>query len=253
MKSNASRFFIRDLCPVRGVAGRLKMRMVSAILLVTLSMCLTAAGQESTQAPVVRFAADIEKFLKADSLNPPPQHGILFIGSSIFRQWTQVKEHMAPLPAFNRAFGGSRTHEVLYYMDKIVLPYEPRIIVYYCGSNDIGGGVKPQVVLQNFTAFCEKAKAHLPGTKIFFVSINKSPSRMARWGAMDSANAMIGAYCRSTPNLGFIDVNPVLFDAEGKPRMELYRDDKLHFKEHAYLEFTAVIRPVIEKAWNEMR
>ena len=55
------------------------------------------------------------------------------------------------------------------------------------------------------------------------------------------------------PNLGFIDVNPVLFDAEGKPRMELYFDDKLHFKEHTYLEFTAVIRPVIEKAWNEMR
>jgi hypothetical protein len=213
-----------------------------------------ARAQESSVAQQkVRFADEIDAFLKTDSVNPPPKNAILFIGSSTFRLWTHVNEHMAPLPAFNRAFGGSRTHEVLYYMDKIVLPYDPRIIVYYCGSNDIAGGVNPEAVLRNFTAFCEKVKAKLPATKIFFVAIAKAPSRIAHWGAMDSANTMIGEYCRSTENLAFIELNPILFDAGGKPRLELYRDDKLHFKDHVYLELSAIIKPVLEKAWKTMR
>jgi hypothetical protein len=212
-----------------------------------------ASTQDSAGSrQAVRFAKDIDAFLAADSVHPPPKDAILFIGSSTFRMWTHVDEHMAPLPAFNRAFGGSRTHEVLHYVDKIVLPYKPRIIVYYCGSNDVAGGVNPETVLRNFMAFCEKVKAQLPATQIFFVSIAKTPSRIARWAAMDSANSMIGEYCHSTENLSYIEINPILFDAEGKPRMELYRDDRLHFKDPAYLELSAIIKPVLEKAWKAM-
>jgi hypothetical protein len=210
------------------------------------------AQDSSSSRPTVRFANEIEAFLKEDKANPPPKNAMLFIGSSTFRLWTHVNEHMAPLPAFNRAFGGSRTHEVLYYTDKIVLPYDPSIIVYYCGSNDIAGGLNPEVVLGNFMAFCQKVKTKLPSTKIFFVSIVKAPSRIARWGAMDSANTMIAKYCRSTANLAFIEINPILVDSKGKPRAELYRDDMLHFKDPAYLELTAVIKPVLEKAWKSL-
>ena len=102
-----------------------------------------ASAQVSQGAPAgqeMLFADQIDAFLTQDRTAPPPQDAILFIGSSIFRQWTNVKEQMAPLPVFNRAFGGSRTWEVLHYMDKIVLPYRPRIIVYYTGSNDVNAG-----------------------------------------------------------------------------------------------------------------
>ena len=77
----------------------------------------------------IRFQPAIDAFLEEDKVNPPPRQAILFIGSSIFRQWESMKEQMAPLPVFNRAFGGSGTGEILFYMDKIVLPYEPTIIV----------------------------------------------------------------------------------------------------------------------------
>jgi hypothetical protein len=58
-------------------------------------------------------------------------------------------------------------------------------------------------------------------------------------------------YCLAAKMRGYIDLNPVLFDKEGKPRLELYRDDKLHFRDPAYVEFTAVIKPVIEEAWYQ--
>ena len=207
------------------------------------------SGQSVQQEPGIRYASDIEAFLRQDLANPPPKEGILFIGSSIFRQWTYLKEQMAPLPVFNRAFGGSRTEDILTHMDKVVLPYKPRIIVYYCGSNDINGGEPSTAIFGRTRVFFERVHAELPETRILYVSINRSPQKQDRWDVVDSTNAMVKQYCSTAGYLGFIDVNPVLFDREGKPRTELYQPDLLHFKDTAYVEFAAVIKPVVEQAW----
>ena len=198
-----------------------------------------------------RFEKDIEAFLVADKQAPPQKGQILFIGSSIFRLWKNLSQQMAPLPVFNRAFGGSRTADILYYMDKVVLPYEPKIIVYYCGSNDINADIKPDDIAANFREFTQRVHARLPQTKIFYVSINRAPQKMDRWDWVDDANRQIKEFCEKDKQLGFIDVNPALFDREGKPRLELYLPDKLHFLEPAYDEFTKIIKPVIEQAWKK--
>jgi GDSL-like Lipase/Acylhydrolase family len=207
-------------------------------------------GQEGAPRPGA-FDYEIAQFLEADKRKPPPQGAILFIGSSIFREWTDLERQMAPLPVFNRAFGGSRTWEVLHYADRIVLPYKPRIVVYYCGSNDVGSGASAAEVAANFRAFVDKVAARLPDTRIFFVSINKAPEKQYAWKVVDEANSRIREYAAKNKRLGFIDVNPVLFDAAGKPRFELYREDELHFRPAAYVEFTKIVRPVIERAWAE--
>jgi len=117
------------------------------------------AQEVAAPPPDIRFAAEVEAFLKEDRINPPPQQAILFIGSSIFRQWTHLKAQMAPLPVFNRAFGGSWTADILEHMDKIVLPYQPRIIVYYCGSNDINGSERPLPIFSRVKQFCNSGDA----------------------------------------------------------------------------------------------
>jgi lysophospholipase L1-like esterase len=207
-----------------------------------------AAGAPSRE---VRFAADIDAFVERDKTSPPAQHSILFVGSSIFRLWTTLTEQMAPLPVLNRGFGGSRTWEILAYMDKIVLPYEPDIIVYYCGSNDVNAGEPADAIVARFEQFMTRVAERLPSTRVFFVSIHRSPDKRARWHVVDEANARIKALAYATPNLDYIEVNPVLFDARDEPRTELYLADGLHFHPPAYVEFTKVIKPVLERAWAE--
>jgi hypothetical protein len=221
-----------------------------AILIFLAPVASALLGQEGAPRPGA-FDYEIGQFLEMDKRKPPPQGAILFIGSSIFREWTDLEKQMAPLPVFNRAFGGSRTFEVLHYADRIVLPYKPRIIVYYCGSNDVGSGASAAEVAANFKAFVDKVAAPLPDTRIFFVSINKAPEKRYAWNVVDEANARIREYTAKNKRLDFIDVNPVLLDAAGKPRFELYREDELHFRPAAYVEFTRIIRPVIERAWAE--
>lgn len=215
-----------------------------------------ASAQAATAAaPAHRpigFAADIRAFVDRDRTDPPPRDAILFIGSSIFRQWTNVREHMAPLPVFNRAFGGSRTWEVLHYMDQIVLPYRPRIIVYYTGSNDVKAGESAPDIVSRIKAFIDRTHAALPETRVYFVAINKSPDKRDRWSVVDAVNSELRAAAGNTQHLRYIDLNPVLFDTNGEPKRELYRSDGLHFHPPAYDLFAGIIKPILIEAWNEL-
>jgi hypothetical protein len=204
----------------------------------------------AAEAKPERYAAAIQAFLEQDKADPPPKGGILFIGSSIFRQWKSLGEQMAPMPVFNRAFGGSQTNDILHYMDQVVLPYAPKIIVYYCGSNDVNAGIPATEIAGRYSTFVKRVHAQLPSTRIFYVSINRAPQKKDHWDVVDAANGAVAAFTKTDSRLGYIDVNPALFDTAGQPRVELYQKDMLHFLEPAYVEFTAIIRPVIEAAWN---
>lgn len=195
-----------------------------------------------------RFAEDIDALVAAAEM-APPRKGVLFVGSSIFRLWTRLGEQMAPLPVFNHAFGGSLTTDVLYYMERVVLAYEPRIIVYYCGSNDINAGRGADAIFDGFRRFAERVHAKLPETPVFYVSINRAPQKRDMWSVVDAANEMARSYCAEDPRLAFIDVNPALFDKDGLPRTELYEPDQLHLLGPAYDAFAAIIQPVLAEAW----
>ncbi len=46
---------------------------------------------------------------------------------------------MAPLPALNRGFGGSKFHQVAHYADRTVIPYHPRAVVLFAGTHELAG------------------------------------------------------------------------------------------------------------------
>ena len=202
-----------------------------------------------------RFEPEFVAFAEADRAAPPAQGKILFVGSSIFRKWTTVAEQMAPLPVLNRAFGGSRTPDQLARFAQVVTPYAPKVIVYYCGSNDLKAGAvveDPAAIFSRFREFSERVRAAQPATWIIFVSSTRSPDRVERWEQVDHYNALARAYCAATPHRTFVDVNPALVDHAGHPRLDLYLADKLHFHPPAYVEFTRIIKPVLTRVWAEV-
>jgi lysophospholipase L1-like esterase len=202
--------------------------------------------------PTGRFETGIQARLAADRTNPPPHGAILFIGSSIFKQWTNLVADMSPLPVFNRAFGGSRTSDILERIDQIVLPYTPKLIVYYAGGNDINNREPAAAVFGRIHDFGQRVHAKLPDTRILFVAIDRAPEKRERWDVVNAANALIRDYCAITPHLTFLDLNPVTHNEKGEARLELYRDDKLHFVPAAYVQFTAAIKPVLQQVWAEV-
>ncbi len=221
--------------------------LLAALLLISLRVFAADDAAKRWE----QYEPSFKAFAELDRANPPTPGGILFVGSSIFRQWTTVAEQMAPLPVLNRAFGGSRTGDQLARFDQLVPRYAPKVIVYYCGSNDLNAkpADAPGVIFARFREFSERVRAQFPATRLIYVSSTRSPDRVDRWEHVDHYNALVRAYCAATPGRTFVDINPALVDAAGHPRLELYVADKLHFHPPAYVAFTKIIRPVLEREW----
>jgi lysophospholipase L1-like esterase len=189
----------------------------------------------------------------ADSPSGTPQNGgIVFVGSSIFAFWTHLVEQMSPLPVLNRAIPGTVTQDMLSGFDRFVLAYKPRIVVYYCGSNDISSGDDAGPIIERTKRFVRVLQEKLPNTYFYYASIHKAPEKRDRWNVVEAVNAEMKRYSGETKNVGFIDLNPVLFDAQGRIRENIFLGDGLHFRLNgpAYPEFAQIVKPVLTKAWE---
>jgi hypothetical protein len=225
-----------------------KMMQKPALLCILLLGLL--ACQPQTQPGPHPFEADIEIFEQADRESFPPSAAILFIGSSSIRGWETLKEDMAPFPVINRGFGGSQAHHVLYYMDRIVFPYQPRAIVFYEGDNDIAAGKHPQQFIDECRIFADRVQHHLPGTPIFFLSVKPSVSRTLYEEARREANKLLQELAAGDDRLHYVDISTDMFDASGRIRDDIFLDDQLHLNAKGYELWANIIRKELFSFFN---
>jgi lysophospholipase L1-like esterase len=182
----------------------------------------------------------------------PERGGIVFTGSSIFRFWTHLTDQMAPLPVLNRAIAGTVTQDMIERIGKLVLPYQPRIVVYYCGSNDISSGEGAGPIANRTKQFIQVLHEKSPNTFFYYTSIQKAPEKRARWDVVEAVNREMERYSRQTTNVGYIDLNSVLFDSHNNVRENLFLSDGLHFRPDstAYQEFSQIVKPILTRAWE---
>ena len=207
-------------------------------------VCSIKAARGDPQA----WEPAIRRFEARDRLQPPPADVIVFTGSSSFTLWSSMAQDMAPLPVLNRGFGGARMQDVVHYAPRCVLPYRPRAVVLFAGTNDIAepAPASAQQVFDGYRAFVECVHAALPGTPIYYVSITPSPLRWKLWSIASEANRLIEEYTHSDPHLHFIDLTDHLLGPDGRPDRSLYRFDRLHPNKKSYAIWTAAIKPVLQ-------
>lgn len=176
--------------------------------------------------------------------------GIVFVGSSIFHRWTNLASQMAPLPITNLAIDGTQTFDMLRMVDPRVIPLRPKVIAYYCGSNDVDAGEPAAAIVGRIVQFVDRMAKALPDTRVIFVSVNRAPEKQDRWDVVDEVNRQIQKYASGHPRVEFVDVNPVLFNADGSSRLDLFMGDQLHLRPKAYEGFAAILKPVLTRAFN---
>ena len=221
-------------------------------LLTILVLAATLTAPFSRGAEGHKFQKEWDAFLEKDKTSPPPTESILAMGSSSMRMWSSIAKDMAPLPVFNRAFGGSVTKDTVDAVPVLVIPYKPKVILYYCGDNDLGSAAtSPDVPVNGFKNFVAAVRKELPNVRFVYLSIKPSPKRTDSWPNAQKANAAIKEWCAKDPLMTFVDVASVLLDEKGAPIAELYRDDHLHMLPAGYAKWTAVVKPVLEKVWAD--
>lgn len=192
-------------------------------------------------AQTARFAAEIKAFEASDVTNPLPSNAILFIGSSSIRLWKTLAQDFPEYKVINRGFGGSQIADSVRYVDRIVVPYKPRLIAMYAGGNDINDGKTPETVSNDFKAFVEAVHEKLPKTRIAYISIAPNPARWSQVDRVREANRLIESYIQLDKRLSFINVFPRMLGADGQPRPEIFSDDKLHMNAQGYALWKKIV------------
>jgi lysophospholipase L1-like esterase len=218
-----------------------------SVILAAIVAFATSLAPRVTAQTAERWDPAIQKFEEGDKVSPPPQNGILFIGASSIVRWN-LPEYFPELgaKAINRGFGGSQSVDAVRYVDRIVVPYHPRVVVYYAGDNDVEANIPAQEIAHQFTLFEQKVHAALPQTRIVFISIKPSIRRWKWIDTIKSANAMVKEYCAKHANLAFMDIEQQMLGADGKPNPALLVEDGLHMTPAGYKIWTAALKPLLK-------
>jgi lysophospholipase L1-like esterase len=195
------------------------------------------------------FWNEIAEFKHQDSVQRPPSRAILFIGSSSFRNWTNVQSYFPGYTIINRGFGGSSLPDVIRYAGEIIFPYHPKQIVIYCGDNDLANSdsVTATMVFNRFVRLYDLIRSRLKEVDIVYISIKPSPSRMRLMPRMEEANDMIRDFMAKYSHATFVDVYHSMLDSKGMPIDSFFLADKLHMNEKGYRTWQQILLPYLDK------
>lgn len=191
-----------------------------------------------------QWEKEIAAFEAEDRKRRPVPGGIVFTGSSTIRKWATLARDFAPLPVLNRGFGGSQTVDAVHFAPRLILPYRPRQVVLFAGTNDINAKKPPRQVASDFLDFVLAVRQLAPGARISYIEMTSSPSRWEQRAAVVETNSMISRLCQRN-RVDFIPVREKLLGPDGTPRPELFISDRLHLNADGYKILTEAVRPFL--------
>jgi lysophospholipase L1-like esterase len=216
------------------------------------------AGQFSIGVPAGwanYYQFQIDRWVMQDSLNPPADNGIVFVGSSSFVFWETLTRDFSHYNAIQRGFGGSQFSDLNLFVDDIVLPYDPAAVVVFEGGNDVNSGKTAQRVLDDYLDFVDLVHTGQdqtrPAIPIFFLGITPTRTRWSQWDTASEANALIEALTATNDALHYIDAPSIFLatsPAPGQPPVADLFTDGLHLSSDGYAIWTDAISAALEAA-----
>ncbi len=181
---------------------------------------------------------------------------MVFLGSSSFTIWSSMEDDFKPFKILNHGFGGSGLSDALYFFERLVTPFNPRILIVYSGSNDITGSPleinAAAKALDSVKKLYEKTKTQLPDTLFCYISINITRLRFGAQDEIRKANELIRNLSLKSEDFIFIDTVES-FLKDGLPDESLFLQDKLHLNGKGYAKWLTQIKPVVSKILIESK
>ncbi len=222
--------------------------LAGVLVLVTLCQADDKTDRILTdKSPPAKVLAKYEKVLAAAQQAPPAPGSIICIGSSHMEFWKTAAEDLAPLTVHNYGVGGSRmAHAANLFIEHLVIPFQPRAVILYEGSNDISAGAKPEDVLAAFQKLHRNLHGALPETRLYVLGLVPSPGkRFEKIGDVLKTNALLSEECAAYSWMKFIDTTAPLLGPDGQPRVECFIPGNIHMLPAGYAVWKSIIAPVI--------
>ena len=217
---------------------------ISSFEVTKTALSLLAWGKEDF------YQEAIDEFLDEDMSNFPEEINVLFTGSSSIRFWETLEEDMYPLKVLNRGFGGAHIAHVNYHFKDVVERYNPKAIVFFCGTNDITALKTPDETVNDFKVFRQKVKAAMPDVHIFVIGIKPTPARQYLESEEMEYNRLITNMSKKDDLLTFIDIWEAMLTEDGSRVPQLFVDDGLHINAEGYKIWTKLVRSHLKSVFS---
>lgn len=191
------------------------------------------------------FQKEVDDIVKRnDSLWDSSKETVIFTGSSSIRFWEDVQERFPDYQVLNTGFGGSQTSDLLYYLDKLVLRYQPKKIFIYEGDNDISAKKRPQQIIKTTERVLNEIKSVLPSTEIVLISAKPSISRWKFKGKYKRLNKRFLKIAALSEKVFYANVWDIMLNGR-KVRKDIFVEDGLHMNKIGYNLWYQQIKPFL--------
>jgi lysophospholipase L1-like esterase len=226
------------------------MSLTRTIVLIAMffsSSALCAQSRPAATQPhnFARWEKEIAAIEARNTENPPAKGGLVFVGSSTIRGWKTLAQDFPAQNTINHGFGGSQIVDATHFADRLIFPFEPKMVLLRAGGNDIHAGKSAEQVFREFQEFVKAVHAKLPETEIVFIGLAPAPARWSEREENKKLNLLAEAYAKTTPRVKYVETYDTTITPEGQAREELFVADKLHFNREGYKLLAERVRAVL--------
>jgi lysophospholipase L1-like esterase len=157
---------------------------------------------------------------------------------------------MKPLEVLNRGFGGAQISHVIYHFEEIIKPYDPKAIVFFCGTNDLTALKTPEETVHDFQKFLSLIRKEFGNIKVYMIGIKPSVERYYLDDEEKIFNNSIKLLASEDAYLEYIDIWDSMLSEDGSRMPELYVEDGLHMNKKGYEVWTKLVRKSLLKDFN---
>ena len=171
---------------------------------------------------------------------------VVFTGSSSIRIWENLFEIFKDSTIVNTGFGGSKASDLLYYIDELVINFNPKKVVIYEGDNDISSGQEINFIYKNILKIIERIKDENDKIKIILISAKPS---ISRWHLKDKyiqLNQKYRELANKSDFIEFADTWSAMIE-NGVLKKNIFIEDGLHLNEKGYEIWEKTLKEVFYK------
>ncbi len=182
---------------------------------------------------------------------------IIFYGPSNLQMWYSLEDDMLPYVAQNHGMGGCVDQEMIDYAKEMLYDFEPSVVFFQTGSNDIANGLSLEEIKENkrkmYSLFLEK----MPETRLVVMSGLPLPNRQQYWEDTVKVNSLLKEMCDSTERMYFMDATDVMMSDTGTEdmkafdgryfRRDYFRMDGIHLNKKGHDIWTAEMKKILKR------
>jgi lysophospholipase L1-like esterase len=195
----------------------------------------------------LKWNSQVKALMAIEHSFPDGEEIVVLSGSSSALMWKDIGDYYPNNNIINNGFGGSQMHELLFFVEELIIDYKPYKIFIYEGDNDISSGKSKEEIIESTKKVISEIRKSLPEAEIYFISPKPS---LVRWNLKAQyleLNVAMKALCDNENLVDFIDVWDPMLDKDGEPIKEIFIEDGLHMNQKGYDIWAEQVRPFMEK------